>query len=284
MTATTAAGDRTMSDLEYEAWAAEVRAARRASGAPSSWRTTTRCRRSRTSRTSPRRLAVPVPGRRRDRRPRDRLLRRALHGRDGQDPVPGQDRAAARPRRRLLAGRLDHRRAAARVEGRAPRRRRGQLRQHHRRGEGRDRHLLHVSSNAADVIRVDPGRPRGPVLPRPVPRRARQAGHRPGEHLHLGGGVPRARRDQPQRRPGADRRPPGRGDPGAPRVRLHHLPVLDLVSHGDLPADRTRVLSTGGMVEAAAADHGAPQVLVATEIGILHQLRGPTPPAPTSSR
>ena len=49
--------------------------------------------------------------------------------------------------------------------------------------------------------------------------------------------------------------------------------VLDLVSHGDLPADRTRVLSTGGMVEAAAATR-APQVLVATEIGILHQLRG----------
>ena len=41
---------------------------------------------------------------------RDRLLRRALHGRDGVDPLPGQDGAAPRPRRRLLAGRLDHRR------------------------------------------------------------------------------------------------------------------------------------------------------------------------------
>lgn len=48
--------------------------------------------------------------------------------------------------------------------------------------------------------------------------------------------------------------------------------VLDLVSHGDLPADRTRVLSTGGMADAAAASTAA-QVLVATEIGILHQLR-----------
>jgi quinolinate synthase len=48
--------------------------------------------------------------------------------------------------------------------------------------------------------------------------------------------------------------------------------VLDLVSHGDLPADRTRVLSTGGMV-AEAATTTARQVLVATEIGILHQLR-----------
>ena len=33
---------------------------------------------------------------------------------------PGEDRAAARPRRRLLAGRLDHRRAAARLEGQHP--------------------------------------------------------------------------------------------------------------------------------------------------------------------
>ena len=48
--------------------------------------------------------------------------------------------------------------------------------------------------------------------------------------------------------------------------------VLDLVSHGDLPAERTRVLSTGGMVEQAATTR-APQVLVATEVGILHQLR-----------
>ncbi|QXG75632.1 quinolinate synthase NadA [Modestobacter sp. L9-4] len=48
--------------------------------------------------------------------------------------------------------------------------------------------------------------------------------------------------------------------------------VLDLVSHGDLPAERTRVLSTGGMADAASATR-APQVLVATEIGILHQLR-----------
>src|SRR3954463_4553930 len=48
--------------------------------------------------------------------------------------------------------------------------------------------------------------------------------------------------------------------------------VLDLVSHGDLPADRTRVLSTGGMVEEAARTT-SPQVLVATEVGILHQLR-----------
>ena len=48
--------------------------------------------------------------------------------------------------------------------------------------------------------------------------------------------------------------------------------VLYLASSGDLPADRTRILSTGGMVK-AAEQTTAREVLVATEIGILHQLR-----------
>ncbi len=74
----------------------------------------------------------------------DRLLRRPLHGRDGGDPQPREDRADPRPRRRLLARRVDHRRAAARVEGGASRRGRRLLRQHDRRGEGRERLLLHV--------------------------------------------------------------------------------------------------------------------------------------------
>ena len=87
------------------------------------------------------------------------------------------------------------------VEGRAPRRGRRQLRQHHRRGEGRDRHLLHV------VERGRRGRSRSPrtrsaVLPRPVPRRPRPADHRPRQHAHLDGRVPRARRHQ-RRRPAA---------------------------------------------------------------------------------
>jgi quinolinate synthetase complex, A subunit len=48
--------------------------------------------------------------------------------------------------------------------------------------------------------------------------------------------------------------------------------ALYLASTGDLPADRTQVLSTGGMVEYAKTTT-APHVLVATETGILHQLR-----------
>ncbi len=48
--------------------------------------------------------------------------------------------------------------------------------------------------------------------------------------------------------------------------------VLEMVSHGDLPTERTRILSTGGMVK-AAAESTAKDILVATEVGILHQLR-----------
>ncbi|MGH3211958.1 MAG: quinolinate synthase NadA [Trebonia sp.] len=45
---------------------------------------------------------------------------------------------------------------------------------------------------------------------------------------------------------------------------------------GDLPASRTHVLSTGGMLEAARATR-ASAVLVATETGMLHQLRKANP-------
>ncbi|HUY49600.1 MAG TPA: quinolinate synthase NadA [Streptosporangiaceae bacterium] len=45
---------------------------------------------------------------------------------------------------------------------------------------------------------------------------------------------------------------------------------------GDLPASRTRVLSTGGMLDAARTTT-APAVLVATETGMLHQLRQANP-------
>ena len=62
--------------------------------------------------------------------------------------------------------------------------------------------------------------------------------------------------------------------------------ALYLTSTGDLPADRTRVLSTGGMVEYAKSTKSS-RVLVATETGILHQLRrlaGDTEFVPVSGR
>ncbi len=48
--------------------------------------------------------------------------------------------------------------------------------------------------------------------------------------------------------------------------------VLWLTSTGDLPPERTRVLSTGGMVKHAASTNAA-EALIATETGIIHQLQ-----------
>ena len=54
--------------------------------------------------------------------------------------------------------------------------------------------------------------------------------------------------------------------------------ALWLAGRGDLPAGRTKVLSTGGMLGAARTTQ-APVVLVATEVHMLHQLRQANPQA-----
>ena len=127
---------------------------------------------------------------------RDRVLRRPLHGRDGVDPVARQDGADPRPRRRLLPVRLDHRRPAARLEGRAPGRDRGDVREHLGRGEGRDRLLLHLvqrgQGRRAHLPRAR-RRHRGAVRPRHVAGRLRRARDR-ARHPRLGRRVPRPRR------------------------------------------------------------------------------------------
>ena len=66
----------------------------------------------------------------------DRLLRRALHGRDRLDPRARQGRADPRPGRRLLAGRVDHRSRASQLEAALPRGGGGDVRQHLGRGQG----------------------------------------------------------------------------------------------------------------------------------------------------
>ena len=53
-------------------------------------------------------------------------------------------------------------------------------------------------------------------------------------------------------------------------------PALWAAGLGDLPSERTKVLSTSGMLTAAASTK-APAVLVATETGMLHQLRKANP-------
>ncbi len=52
--------------------------------------------------------------------------------------------------------------------------------------------------------------------------------------------------------------------------------ALWLASSGELPEERTHILSTGGMLDAARAERSR-KVLVATEIGMLHQLRKANP-------
>ena len=145
----------------------------------------------------------------------DRLLRRPLHGRDGGDPQPGEDGPPPRPRRRLLARRLDRRRAAARVEGAAPGRGRRVLREHDRRGEGGERLLLHVGEREVGD-RGDPAGAGDPLpaghVPRPLAREGdrpqaddlarrvpRPRGHPPRRHRALAGGGARRRPARPSR-------------------------------------------------------------------------------------
>jgi quinolinate synthase len=52
--------------------------------------------------------------------------------------------------------------------------------------------------------------------------------------------------------------------------------ALYLAGTGAVPADRVKILSTGGMLDAARASK-ASSVLVATEVGMLHQLRRAAP-------
>ncbi len=152
----------------------------------------------------------------------DRLLRRALHGRDRVDPVPREDRADPRPRRRLLAGGVDRRRAARGLARAVPRGRRRDVREHDRRGEGADRLLLHVrerrGGRAPHLRHPRPGH-RDPVRPGHVARRLRREGARPA-HARVGRRVPRARRHPPGRHRGHARRAPRRRLPDPPRVRL----------------------------------------------------------------
>jgi quinolinate synthase len=54
--------------------------------------------------------------------------------------------------------------------------------------------------------------------------------------------------------------------------------AMYLLSEGELPADRTKILSTGGMVRESRTSR-ARKFLVATETGILHQLRKGNPEA-----
>ena len=78
-----------------------------------------------------------------------RAMRRALHGRDLEDPEPRQDGPDPGFARRLLAGLQHHRRRRAPVARALSRRAGGGLCQHIGRREGGGRHLLHVLERAS---------------------------------------------------------------------------------------------------------------------------------------
>ena len=113
-----------------------------------------------------------------------------------------------------------------------------------------------TSSNAVDVVASIPADTAVLFCPDQFLGAHVQRQLRPREHAHLARRVPRPRRHQ-------RRRPQGPGGRG-PDAELFIHPecgcatsALYLVGAGVVPETRTKILSTSGMVAAAAADHGA---------------------------
>ena len=213
------------------------------------------------------------------RRRRHRLLRRALHGRDRLDPLAGQDRPDPRPRRRLLAGRLDHARAAARLEGQAPRRDHGHVRQHDGRDQGADR-LLRDLRQRRRRRRAHPARARRRT-PRSssartcssAPTSRRRSAARCTSGTASATCTPASARATSPR----SRRAPRRRLPDPPRVRL-----LDL-GHGVRGRGRRRRRGRPHALDRRDARRTprprtpGTTAIVATETGMLHPLRMAAP-------
>ncbi|HEY0717541.1 MAG TPA: quinolinate synthase NadA [Streptosporangiaceae bacterium] len=135
--------------------------------------------------------------------------------------------------------------------------------------------LCCTSSNAADIVASVPAGREVLFLPDQfLGAYVQRVTGRPGVHVwmgecHVHAGISPAE----LRRKAA----------ASPRAELFIHPecgcstaALWQTQQGDLPKNRTRVLSTGGMLDAARATT-APAVLVATETGMLHQLRQANP-------
>ncbi len=134
-----------------------------------------------------------------------------------------------------------------------------------------------TSSNAVEVVdSIDP-RPRGAVLPDQfLGAHVRRVTGRTNIHVwagecHVHAGI------NGDELAGQAARQPRRRALRPPRMRLRHLGVCTWPARAPVPADRVKILSTGGMLDAAAHETRARKVLVATEIGMLHQLRRAAP-------
>ena len=223
-----------------------------------------------------RRLAGAVAGSRpSQRRVDDRVLRRALHGRDREDPRPGQD--GADPGRRAGCSLADSINA-------------DQLRAWKAEHPGAvvvsyvnttaavkaETDICCTSSNAVEVVASIPADREVLFLPDQFLGAHVRRDDRAGEHARLGGGVPRARRHQ--RRRARPRRSPRTRTPSCSSTPSAAAPPRRCTWRGDGrgAAERVKILSTGGMLDAARATT-AKSVLVATEVGMLHQLRRAAP-------
>ena len=142
-------------------------------------------------------------------------------------------------------------------------------------GEGADRHLLH-SSNAVEVVASIPSDREVLFCPDQfLGAHVRRMTGRENLHVwagecHVHAGINGDELD----RPGAH--PPGRRAVRPPRMRLRHFGALYLAGEGAFPAGPGQDPVHRGMLDAAKAAH-AKQVLVATEVGMLHQLRRAAP-------
>ena len=145
--------------------------------------------------------------------------------------------------------------AAAGLEGRAPGRGRRRLREHQRRGQGRGGRLLHLGQRGGDRRRAS--RPTGRSCSCPTSSSARTSAGSPAATTCTSGWASATCTRASARPTCATRRRP------SPDAELFVHPecgcgtaALWQAGAGDLPAERTRVLSTGGMLAAARDDHG----------------------------
>ncbi len=135
-----------------------------------------------------------------------------------------------------------------------------------------------TSSNAVEVVDVDPA-PTARCCSCPdqfLGAHVQRMTGRENMHIwmgecHVHAGINGADLDAPGRRPNPT--PSCSSTPSAaarPRA-------LYLGRRGCVPADQVKILSTGGMLDAARSRPRRRKVLVATETGMLHQLRKANP-------
>ena len=134
--------------------------------------------------------------------------------------MPRQKGAHTLSRGGMLAGRVVRRPRLCGLQGQVPGAYGGFVCQHHRRGQGADRYLLHFVE-CPEGRGVDPGRPPRHLRARPQPGRLHQEADRPREYGDLGRGVPCPRGVFARKTA-----PAQKGAPRSPHRRASRMPGL----------------------------------------------------------